>query len=185
MPRRRGDTHLALIQRRDQVKQGLIHQARLGEMAQVLHVSVDTIRRDVEAVFEEWRKDVAVKQLWSHKAAFDRISELDRQYWAIFHQTPRQLPFGKHMILEDRSRIKVEILDSLVNTVRLRNIMRGIGTVKVFEQLRYIESETARGFEITRISAEDRMKADVANLHKDLERQRREGLIRDSPATTT
>jgi hypothetical protein len=88
------------------------------------------------------------------------------------------------MILEDRSRIKVEILDSLVNTVRLRNIMRGIGTIKVFEQLRHIESEKARGFEITGISAEDQMKAGVEKLRKDLEWQKREGLIRDSASAS-
>ena len=135
MPRRRGDTHLALIQRRDQVKELLIHQARLGEMAQVLHVSVDTIRRDVEAVFEEWRKDEAVRLLWSHKAAFDNINELERQFWAIYHRRPTPIQIGKKVVTPDNSWLQVAILKNLHATLRTKNLMRGIGTVKVFSQI--------------------------------------------------
>jgi hypothetical protein len=174
-----------MIQRRDKVKQLVMHEANINEIAEALKVHPDTIRHDIEMILAEWRKDVAVKDLWSFLQAFDRLSELDRQFWSIFHQAARQIPMGKRMIVEDRSGIKVEILKGLVETVKARNLMRGIGTPKVFEQIRYLESERSRGFEITRISAEDQMKADVTRLRKDLEWQKREGIIREQPATTT
>ena len=185
MAKKQGDTHLALIQRRDRVKQLVIHQARLSEIAQALNISEQTVRTDVQAIFEEWRKDIEVKERWNHAAAFDRLDELDRQYWAIFHQAPRQIPVGKHMLLEDRSQLKAGLLDSMHDTLKTRNLMAGIGTARVFEQIRYLESEKARGFEFTRISYEEQKKQGVEMLRKDLEWQRREGLIREQPATKT
>jgi hypothetical protein len=186
LARHKGDTHLALVQRRDNVKQLLLHHARLDEMAAALRVSEHTIRSDVEAVLEEWRKDEAVRNLWSHKAAFDNVNELERQFWAIYHRKPMPIAVGKRMITPDNSWLQVAVLKNLHLTLRTKNIMRGIGTVKVFEQLRYIESEKARGFLMTRsIGFEDQMKAGADKLEQDLEWQRREGLIRDNPTTTT
>jgi hypothetical protein len=56
----------------------------------------------------------------------------------------------------------------------------GIGSARMFERLRYLESERARGFEITRIPIEEQMKRGVEKLRQDIGWQRREGLIRDS-----
>jgi hypothetical protein len=152
-------------------------------MAQVLHVSVDTIRRDVEAVFEEWRKDKAVRNLWSHKAAFDHVNELERQFWSIYYRKPAPILVGKKIVTPDNSWLQVAILKNLHATLRTKNLMRGIGTAKVFEQLRYLESERARGFEVTRISYHDQLQAKVKRVRGDLEWQRRQGLIREPTNT--
>ena len=95
-----------------------------------------------------------------------------------------QLPKGR-VIVADNSRLQKDLLDSIHSVVKTKNIMAGIGTLHVFEQIRYMESERSRGFEMTRISYAERKKEGVARLLKDKEMQRREGMIRDSPATTT
>lgn len=155
-------------------------------MAVALKVDENTIRRDVDAVLEEWRQDAQIRDLWSHKESFDHLDEYDRMLMKIFYQKPRELPIGKHLIAEDRSFIKVQVLKVLLANLRVRNVMAGIGTVKVFEQLKFMRGERARGFEMTRTITYDEMKkAGVERIRKDPELQRRLGLIRDHPITTT
>jgi len=118
--------------------------------------------------------------------AFDFLNEFMREYWVIFHRALRE--FVRHdgsVVKEDRSRVQLHCLDSLVKVVKVLNQMAGIGTPRMFERLRYLESERARGFEITRIPIEDQMAAGVEALRKDLEAQKREGLIRDSPSASS
>jgi len=56
---------------------------------------------------------------------------------------------------------------------------------KRIEQLRFFESERARGFEITRISIEEQEEAGARRLQEDLSMQRREGYIREPSSSET
>ena len=113
--------------------------------------------------------------------AFDFLMALMREYWVIYHRAPREfLGPDSSVVMEDRSRVQLRCLDSLVEVVKVLNQMAGIGSARMFERLRYLESERARGFEITRISFEEQLDAGVERLRSDIAMQRREGLIRDS-----
>ena len=88
------------------------------------------------------------------------------------------------VVKEDRSRVQLRCLDSLVEVVKVLNQMAGIGSARMFERLRYLESERARGFEITRIPFEEQMKRGVGKLLQDIGWQRHERLLRDSASAS-
>jgi hypothetical protein len=71
-----------------------------------------------------------------------------REYWIIYDMTPREFlgPDGS-VVKEDRSRVQLRCLDSLVEVVKVLNQMAGIGSARMFERLRYLESKRARGLD--------------------------------------
>lgn len=155
-----------------------MHGATEREICKALVVSKSTVIRDVRAIADDWRAAAKVQDLYSVRQAFDFLMELVRQYWIIYHRAPGEFPRPDgSVVMEDRSRVQLRCLDSLLEVVKVLNQMAGIGSASMFERLRYLESERARGFEITRIPFEDQMAAGVEEIRNSLEIQKREGLI--------
>lgn len=181
MAKKKGASHLAVLQRREHVKRLLLHGSNEREICKTLGVSEDTVTRDVRAVFEDWKQAVKAQDIYSMGQAFDFLMELRREYWTIYHRPPRELRGPKGAVIrEDRSRVQIACLDSLLELGKTMNAMSGIGSPSMFERLRFLESEKARGFEIPRIPFEEQMRRGVEELRKNIGLQRREGLIRDS-----
>jgi hypothetical protein len=182
----KGANRAAVVERREQVKALIVHGLAEREICRALSVSKSTVIRDIQAIADDWTVATKVQYLYSVRQAFDFLMALMREYWVIYHRAPREFPGPDGSVVkEDRSRVQLRCLDGLVEVVKVLNQMAGIGSARMFERLRYLESERARGFEITRISYHDQLQAKVKRVRNDLEWQKREGLIRDSPSTSS
>ena len=128
--KRQGDTHHALILRREKVKTLMLHDAKPEEISQELGVSRETIRKDMDAIYGEWRAVIQAKDLWNVKMSFDHKMELHRMLMMTYHQKPRQIPMGQRVVTEDRSFIKVTCVRELIRLTESLDKLAGLADVK-------------------------------------------------------
>jgi len=140
--KRRGDSHHAMVLRREQVKTMILHGAKPTEIGKQLDVGRETVRKDMDAVYADWRAIVQAKDLWNVKMSFDHKMELHRMLMMLYHQKPRESKGEDGQVkVEDRSLIKVncvrelirliDSLDKMAGIVDVRPLIHGVGAAGV------------------------------------------------------
>jgi len=80
-----------VLKRREQVKRYFIRGLSYREMAELLGVSHETIRKDVDAIFDEIYQALSSQEgqnLIAETAL--QFKEIERQAWRIYHSTDRE-----------------------------------------------------------------------------------------------
>ena len=120
-----------MLLRREKVKTLMLHDAKPHEIQKELGVARETVRRDMDAAYEDWRAAVASRDLWTVKMSFDHKMEFHRMLMMLYHQKPREwrTEDGQTRV-EDRSLIKVNCVRELIRLVDSLDKMSGVIDVR-------------------------------------------------------